>query len=293
MTQTLLVTGASGPLGRRVVELLLEKGEKSIVAATRTPEKLADLAARGVDARKADFDDPATLATAFAGVDRLLIISTDAVMVPGQRITQHTNAVKAAEAAGVKHIVYTSLMNPGPDSPITLAPDHDATEKALEATKMGWTVLRENIYSEGALNTLKQAIQMGQLFSAAGDGKTAYITREDCAQASAAALASSFEGRQTLDITGPEALSRAEMVKIASKLSGKTVTYVPLSAEVLTQNLVAAGLPKPVVDLIVSFDVAIAQGKFDEVSSAVEGLTGRKPTGLADYLAANRGTLVG
>lgn len=293
MAQTLLVTGASGQLGRRVVELLLEKGEKAIVAATRAPEKLADLAARGVDARKADFDDPASLATAFTGADRLLLISTDAVMVPGHRINQHRNAVKAAEDAGVKHVIYTSLMNPGPDSPVTLAPDHDATEKALEASTMGWTVLRENVYTEAALGVIKQAIQTGGLYSAAGDGKTAYITREDCAQCAAAVLASSFDGRRTLDITGPEALSRADLAAIASEISGKTIPYVPLTAEVLAQNLTAAGLPQPVVDLIVSFDVGIAKGQFEVVTNTVEELTGRKPVGVADFVAAQRAALAG
>lgn len=293
MAQTLLVTGASGQLGRRVVELLLEKGEKAIVAATRAPEKLADLAARGVDARKADFDDPASLATAFTGADRLLLISTDAVMVPGHRINQHRNAVKAAEDAGVKHVIYTSLMNPGPDSPVTLAPDHDATEKALEASTMGWTVLRENVYTEAALGVIKQAIQTGGLYSAAGDGKTAYITREDCAQCAAAVLASSFDGRRTLDITGPEALSRGDLAAIASEISGKTIPYVPLTAEVLAQNLTAAGLPQPVVDLIVSFDVGIAKGQFEVVTNTVEELTGRKPAGVADFVAAQRAALAG
>lgn len=286
MAQTLLVTGASGQLGRRIVEILLEKGEKSIIAATRTPEKLADFAARGVIVRKADFDNPASLATAFAGVDRLLLISTDMVMVPGARIKQHLNAVTAAEDAGVKHIVYTSLVNPGPDSPVTLAPDHHATENALDATKIGWTVLRENIYTEAALGVLKQAIQLGGLYSAAGDGKTAYITREDCAQCAAAVLASSFEGRRTLDITGPEALSRADMAAIASEISGKTIPYVPLTADVLMQNLLAAGLPQPIVDLVASFDAGIAKGQFEAVTNTVEELTGRKPTGVADFVAA-------
>jgi len=286
MAQTLLVTGASGQLGRRVVEILLEKNGGTIIAATRTPEKLADFAARGVEVRKADFEDLASLATAFAGVDRLLLISTDAVIVPGQRIIQHKNAVNAAEAAGVKHIVYTSLMNPGPESPVTLAPDHDATEQALDATKIGWTVLRENIYTEGAFNVIQQAIQLGSLFSAGGDGKTAYITREDCAQAAAAALASTFEGRRTLDITGPEALSQADLAKIASDISGKTIPYVPLTAEVLTQNLLAAGLPQVVADLVTSFEVAIAKGLFEEVTTSVEDLTGRKPIRVVDFVAA-------
>ena len=180
---TLLVTGASGHVGRRAVELLLEAKAGTIIAATRTPAKLADLEARGVIVRHADFDNPASLTKAFEGVNRLLLISTDVLGQPGYRLNQHRTAVKAAEDAGVNHVVYTSLMNPGPDSPVLLAPDHHGTETALAESKMGWTSLRENLYAETLLGSVSRAIQMGQHFSAAGDGKAAYITREDVARA--------------------------------------------------------------------------------------------------------------
>jgi len=286
MSSTLLVTGASGQLGRRVVELLLEAHAGPIVAATRTPDKLADFRARGVDVRRADFDDPASLATAFAGVDRLLLISTDAVGAPGYRIKQHSAAVKAAEDAGVRHVLYTSIVHPEPDSPVVLAADHRGTEDALEASRMGWTFLRNNLYADLQTMTLNRALQMGQLFSAAGDGKTSYVTREDCARAAAAALASSFEGRRALDITGPEALSQADLAAIASRIAGKPLTYVPLPLETMIDNMVSAGLPRPAAEAYASFDAGIAQGIFAPVSDEVEKLTGRKPIRIADFLAA-------
>lgn len=289
---TLLVTGASGHLGRYVVELLIEAQAGTIIAATRTPEKLADLSARGVIVRQADFDNPSSLAAAFVGVDRLLLVSTDAVGTPGQRLKQHRAAVKAAEEAGVSHVVYTSLMNPGPDSPVLLAPDHHGTETALADSKMEWTVLRENLYSENLISALGQAVQMKNLFSAAADGKAAYITREDCARSAAAALVSTFTGRWTLDITGPEALSQADLAAIATRITGQQVTYIPLKLEVLIQNMVAAGLPRPLAEAYASFDTAIAQGKLGTVSSAVEDLTGRKPTSVADFLSARREALL-
>lgn len=290
---TLLVTGASGNLGRRVVELLLEAGTApgNIIATTRTPDSLADFANRGVIVRRADFDDPGSLAEAFAGADRLLLISTS--IFGEQRVRQHLAAVNAAEDAGVKHVVYTSLMNPGPDSPVVLAPDHHATETALSDSGLSWTVLRENLYAETLIQTLSQAVQMGQLFSAAGDGKAAYITREDCARASAAALVSSFEGRRTLDITGPEALSQADLAALASNLTGKPVTYVPLETKVMIDNMVAVGLPPFIAELLVSFNTAIAQGKFATVSSAVADLTGKAPISVADFLAAHVESLQG
>lgn len=288
---TLLVTGASGQLGRLAVQFLLESYDGTIVAATRTPEKLADLSQRVV-VRQADFEDPASLASAFAGVDRLLLISTDAVDVPGRRLNQHRNAVQAAEQAGVRHVVYTSIMNPTPDSPAYVVPDHRGTEEALAATSMGWTVLRENIYTDVLLFSLPYAVQTGRLANAIGDGKAAYITREDCARAAAAALADSFDGRRTLDITGPTAISQYELAAIVSQLTGREVTYVPLELETHIQNMAAAGLPRPVAEGLASFDAAIAQGKFSQVSSAVADLTGRQPTSVADFMAANRDVLL-
>lgn len=290
---TLLVTGASGHLGQRVVELLLEAGETSIVATTRTPEKLAHFSEQGVEVRSADFNDPASLPDAFAGVDRLLLISTDAVGEPGLRLKQHQNAISAAESAGVQHIVYTSLVNPGPESPILLAPDHDGTEKALEASSVGFTSLRNNVYAEMLLGSLPQAVQMGKLFSAGGDGKTSYVTREDCARAAAAALVSDFEGRRYLDITGPGALSQADLAAITSDLTETAVIYVPIDSDTLVQNMIGAGLPEPVAHLLASFDAAIAQGKLAVVSTAVSDLTGTPPQTVADFLAENKAVFAG
>ena len=289
---TLLVTGASGHLGRRVLELLLENYEGKIIAATRTPEKLGDFKHRGVILRHADFEDRDSLELAFEGVDRLLLISTDAVDVPGRRIKQHRNAVQAAEKAGVKHVVYTSLMNPGPDSPASVAPDHRATEEALATTGMGWTALRENIYTDVLLLSLTQAVQIGKLFNAIGEGKAAYITREDCARAAAAALTSSFDGRRVLDITGPQAVSQYEVAAILSQVTGQEIAYIPLELEAHIQNMLTAGLPRPVAESLASFDEAITQAKFSAVSSAVEDLTGRKPISIAEFLAAHRDVLV-
>src|SRR5215217_4903439 len=205
--RTLLVTGASGHLGQRVIELLLEANAGHVIAATRTPEKLAHLAARDVEVRKADFGDPSSLAVAFAGVDRLLLISTDALDGTDRRQVQHRNAINAAAQAGVKHVVYTSLTNPEPSSPIAIAPDHYATEQALAASSLDWTVLRNNLYADLFLQSLPHAVATGQLVAASGTGGAGFVTREDCARAAAAALAASSSGRTTLDITGPASVT--------------------------------------------------------------------------------------
>jgi NAD(P)H dehydrogenase (quinone) len=274
------------------VELLLQANAGTIVATTRTPENLSDLSQRGVILRQANFNKPESLAAAFAGVDRLLLISTDALGEPGLRLKQHKAAINAAEAAGVSHVIYTSLVNPGPESAVLFAPDHHGTEEALAASQLSWTVLRNNLYADLLLMSLNQAIQMGQLFSAAGEGKIAYITREDCAQAASAALLSSFNGRRILNITGPEALSQNDLANLATKISGKPITYVPLELDVLIQSMVAAGLPQPIAETYASIDTAAAQGQFKDVSSDFAELTGSKPTAVAEFLTANRNALL-
>lgn len=288
---TLLVTGASGHLGRRVIELLLEGKSGPIIAASRSPEELANLRQQGVVTRHADFNDPTTLAEAFAGVDRLLLISTDVLGEPGLRLKQHLTAVQAAEAAGVKHVVYTSFINPEPGSAVLFAPDHYGTEQALKDSKMNWTILRNSLYADLLFNSFNQAVQLGGLFSAAGDGKTAYVTREDCARAAAAALTADFYGRRVLDITGPEALSQAELADLFSQIAGKTIPYVPLEVGVLVQNMVKAGLPRPIAETYASIDTAVAQGQFENVSSAFEKLTGDQAATITQFLTAQLETV--
>jgi NAD(P)H dehydrogenase (quinone) len=291
-TQTLLVTGASGHLGRRVIDLLLEANAGHIIATTRTPAQLADLAARGVEVRQANFDDPAGLAAAFAGADRLLLISTDMLMVPGQRIAQHQAAVAAAVQAGVKHVVYTSLTRTEPGNPIMLAGDHYATEQALAASPLDWTVLRNNVYTQMLLGSLPRAIATGQLVAAGGDGGVAYVTREDCARAAAAALASAQTGRTTLEVTGPAVVTYQDLAQIASQISNKPVHYVSVSPEVIVNGMVEAGLPPSLAQTLVSFDIGIAQGTLAIVTAALVELTGTAPQSVYDFLLAHREALL-
>ncbi|MFT3769432.1 MAG: SDR family oxidoreductase [Minicystis sp.] len=292
MTKPLLVTGAGGHLGRRVVELLLSQDVGPIIATTRDPDKIADLRARGVDVRRADFDAPATLAEAFAGAGRLLLISTDALDRPGRRIEQQRSAVAAAVKAGVDHVIYTSAPKASPSSPIVVVPDHYATEQALEQSSLGYTILRNNLYSELLLGAIPRAVATGQLIAAAGEGATAYITREDCARAAAAALASSFTGRRILEITGPAALKQSELARIAAEITGKPVTYVPISRAALEDGLQKAGLPAPIAAVYASFDEGISQGLLDVVTSAVEDLTGKAPEDVRSFLSRHKEVLL-
>lgn len=288
----LLVTGAGGQLGRRVVELLLEAGAGDIVAASRDPAKLADLAARGVETRRADFDDPASLTQAFAGVDRLLLISTDALGERGQRIAQHRAAIAAAATAGVKHLVYTSAPGARPQVGGGVIDDHFWTEQALAASPIpGWTILRHNLYAELILQGAGHALSSGLLYSATAGAGRAYVTREDCARADAAALVKG-EGRQILDVSGPAAVTQDQVAALLAALSGKPVAHQNLPLDVLRQGLAAGGLPPHVVGILADFDQAASEGQHAIVTDVVETLTGRAPTSVRAFLEANRAALV-
>ncbi len=282
----LLITGASGHLGRRVLDILLAQGAGPIIATTRKPESLAQYAAKGVEVRRASFtDDPSTLAAAFKGVGRALLISTDDLS--DQRLPQQVNAVNALAAAGATHLVYTSL--PGADtSTVLIAPHHAGTEKAIAETKLGYTFLRNNLYAEMLFFFLPGALASGRLVDARGDGKTAFVAREDCARVAAAALTSTKDARAAYDITGSEALTSDEVVAIASDVLGKPIAHVSVSKDARIDGAVKHGLPRRVAEIMASFDVSIANGELETVTDAVEILTGKKPQSIREFIAANR-----
>jgi len=289
--RTLFVTGASGHLGRRVVEILVEKTAGKIVAGTRKPEKLADLAARGVFVRQADFEDPKGLEAALAGVDRVLIISTDAIDRPGRRLAQHQAAVAAAVSAGVQHAVYTSMPNPE-TSPVVFAPDHLGTEQALKASGVSYSILRMCWYTDYLIPTLAPAVASAKLIAATGQGGAPYVTREDCAQAAAAALASSDSSNKTWNITGPDLVTYAELAKLASDLTGRPVSFEAVTPEERVAQLIAAGTPEFIAKLLVSSQKAIAEGKMGTPTTAVKELTGREPMTVREFLTAHREALM-
>jgi NAD(P)H dehydrogenase (quinone) len=277
--RTLLVTGAAGHLGRRVVELLLDAGER-VIAGTRDPSRLAELAAKGALVRRLDLDDPATLPDAFQGVDRALLVSTDAI---GRRAEQHRNGIQAAARAGVRHLAYTSLLG-APRSSVGLAPEHVATERALAESGVGYTSLRNGVYTDMLLQSLQGAVASGQLVTARGQGGVSYITREDCARAAAAALSSGFEGSRELELTGPEAVTSDALARLASELTGRPVVHVSVPLSALVEGMVAHGLPEPVAKIYASFDTAAAQGELSVVTSAFQELVGQPPQSVRDFL---------
>lgn len=292
-TRSVLVTGASGHLGRRVVEMLLEARAGHVIATTRHPERIHDLARQGVQVRRADLDeDVATISRAFVGAERMLLVSTDALDRQGHRLEQHQRAIAAAVSAGVRHVVYTSIVHPEPGSPVLIAPDHYGTEVALESAGLGYTVLRNNLYADLLLMSLPRAVASGRLEAAAGTGGAAYVTREDCARVAAAALVSDFTGKRTLDVTGPEVVTYALLASLATELSGRPVSYVGLEPEAMRTRLVEGGMPAPVAELMVSFDLGLARGLFGPASRTVTELTGHPPTSILELLENHRAELV-
>lgn len=287
--QTLLVTGASGHFGRIAIETLLEKGATRIIAGTRDPAGLAELAARGVTVRKLDFDDAASLGAAFAGVDRVLLISTDAV---GRREQQHRAAIKAAEAAGVKHIVYTSAPAARPNIGSGLLPEHYWSEQALAATGMDWTSLRVHIYAEAMLMGAVPAVKSGQWFDATGNRARTFVSRVDAARTAVGALLSA-EGKAIYDVTGPETITQAEVVALLSEIAGKPVTRVGLGRDDLQAGIVAAGFSAQMADILVAFDLDTADGYHGVVTNTVEHFSGRAPLGIEAFLRANAAAFQG
>ena len=186
--RTLLVMGSAGSLGRRVVDLLMEARAGRVIAASRSPDKISNVTLRGAEVRGIDPDVPSSLDAAFVGVNRMLIISTDAIDPSGRRLQRNRNVIEAAARAGVQHVVYTSVSGAAPDSVVAGTPHHYETEQMLAASSLGWTVLRKNIYAENLLPALTRAVATGRWETAAGEGYAAYVTREDYAQAAASSI---------------------------------------------------------------------------------------------------------
>ena len=293
MSGSILVTGASGHLGRRVVELLLARSSgMRVIAATRKPDGLSALAALGAEVRRADFDDQASLASAFQGVERVLLVSTDSVDEPGKRVRQHAAAVRAVANAGVQHVAYTSIVNPV-NSKILLSKDHAQTEAELSKSGVPFTVLRNNMYSEYQFAPLQRALASGKLIDAKASGKVGFVTRDDCARIAAAVLAEPPSGNQVLDVTGPETLSSAELVQIASELSGRKLEHQPIPLAALIEGMVQHGLPRPVAEIYASFDAGTAAGDLDVKSDHVERFTGQRPVAMRDFLRENQAAWAG
>ncbi|GAA2060278.1 MULTISPECIES: SDR family oxidoreductase [Streptomyces] len=278
-----VVTGATGQLGRLVIDSLLESvPAEQVVAVVRDEDKAAGLAARGVRLRIADYDDPATLRGAFAAGDRVLLISGSEV---GRRLPQHTAVIDAAKEAGVALLAYTGVLG-GPAADFALADEHKATEEAVLASGLPYVFLRNGWYHENYTAQLGPVIEVGRVVAAAGEGRVASASRADYAAAAAAVLTGEGHEGKAYELSGDTAWSFAEYAAEISRLTGKEVRYTPVGPEEQRANLLAAGLPEQYAGILVGVDEAIERGLLAATPGDLSRLIGRPTTPIGDAIAA-------
>ncbi|MGA1232897.1 MAG: SDR family oxidoreductase [Lutimaribacter sp.] len=277
---TLAITGATGQLGRLVINTLKTKtAPGGIVALARALDKAADL---GVPARLFDYDAPETLAAALEGIDTLLLISGSDI---GRRVAQHGAVIAAAKAAGVRHIVYTSLLK-APHSTLGLAAEHVETEKLLAASGIGHTVLRNGWYTENYAMGLPAALEHNALIGAAKDGQISAAARQDYAEAAAAVLLDAGLQGKTYELSGDESFTLAELAATLSAQVGKEVPYIDMPEADYAAALSGAGLPADLAGFLTHCDADAAKGVLFDEDTQLSALIGRPTTPLSKVVAA-------
>lgn len=276
------VTGSTGNFGSLAIDSLMKQGvpAKDIVAVARSTQKAERLKAKGIDVRLADYADRDALKHAFAGIDRLLLVSGSEV---GKRVEQHNNAIAAAKDAGVRLVAYTSLIA-ADSSPNPLAGEHVATEAALKASGLEWIILRNNWYTENYAGALAGAKATGEIGAAVKDGKVASALRAEYAEAAARALTGSAHAGKTYELAGA-LWGYPELAKAAQELFGRPVTFHTRTEAEQKTALMTIGLPEGLAAFFAAVDVSIEAGSLAHTSGDLEKLLGRKPLGLKEAIA--------
>ena len=273
------VTGATGQMGRLVVEKLKQKvAADSVVALVRNPEKAADL---GVETRPFDYTQPETLVTSLKGIDKLLLISGNEI---GQRLPQHKAVIEAAKQAGVKQITYTSILH-ADSSPLGLAREHLGTEVAIKESGLTYTILRNGWYTENYTGSAKGAVGAGAFIGNAGDGKIASAARVDYAEAAAVVLAGEGHENKTYELAGDEAYTLTELAAEISRQTGKIVPYNNLTETQYADILKSFGLPAGLAEMLADSDTGASKGGLFDDTKQISALIGRPTTPLTKVLA--------
>lgn len=278
------VTGASGHLGRLVVETLLAGNTPAnrIVALVRDPQKVSDFAARGVEVRRADYTQKDSLEAAFKGVERLLLVSSNEV---NQRLPQHKNAIEAARRAGINFIAYTSI--PKADtSEMQLAAEHKATEQIIRESGIPFAFLRNGWYFENYTDQLPSILQHKAVFGSAGQGRVSAASRADYAEAAAAILTADNHENKVYELGGDTAFTLSELAAEISKQTGGEIVYRDLPVEQYAQALIGAGLPEPLARVLADADLGLKRGELLVKSGDLSRLTNRPTTTLAEAVAS-------
>lgn len=270
---SILVTGASGALGSLVVRALGD-GSARVISGSRTPGL--------ADGRRIDFDDAASLRVGFAGIDRLLLVSTDELAVPGKRQQQHRAAIDAALGAGIVYVAYTSMPNPATSPAIFFAGDHVATERILAESRISTGILRNGWYQENLLAYLPQIIADGVWFTAAGAGRIAHVARDDAANAAESLLQSAEPG--IFDIAGPHPLTIEEIAAAVETVLGRALRVVQVDSARLAVELARQGVAAPMIPMVVATEQNQRDGRFEIGAETTRRLIGRAPRPLHDFL---------
>lgn len=283
---SILITGATGFLGKATIDFLLQKGfaANQILALARSGEKAADLSAKGIRIKIGDYLDYSSLVTAFDGVEELFFISGNELSA---RVEQHRNVINAAKETGVKHIVYTSgfRKNETETSPVAfLVQQHIETEKLIKASGIPYTLLLNGLYADVLPGFLGENVLETGVFLPAGNGKAAFTVRLDIAEAAANILLTTGHENKEYVFTNTENTGLNEVAGFLGELSGKQVKYMDPSKAEYLETVTKAGLPPEYAEMLVSFSEAIEQGEFEAVNTDLERLLGRKPTSLFNYL---------
>ena len=279
----IVVTGATGQLGKLVVEELLKTVPASeIVAAVRDQQKAQDLAAKGIGVRQADYTQPETLAAAFAGAEKVLLISSSEV---GQRVPQHQAVADAARTAGVKLLAYTSILN-ADNSNLLLSKEHKATEAYLRQSGVPFTLLRNGWYMENQTGSLAAAVEHGAVLGAAKEGRFAAATRADYAAAAAAVLTGNGHENKVYELGGDESYTLAELAAEVARQTGKPVDFKNLPQAEYAKALTGFGLPEGLASAIADADAGASRGELDTQSHDLSMLIGRPTTSLKQAVAS-------
>lgn len=290
-SHSLLVTGIGGQLASEAVRHLLSHIPGScVIGTTRHPRDAEPWSRLGVDVRLADFDQPKQLDSAFTDADRVLLVSTPTTPQPGLRMAQHRAAIAAMQAAGVQHVVYTSLMGVN-DPRFAMAADHAATETLLQASGMTHTVVRDAFYMDLILARLPTAITTSRWITASGDARIAYVDRRDCARAAAACLLRPALDGRVVRATGPQALGAQDVVDIANAVLGTSMRVEHASAAELPERLVDCGMQPAMASVLASIDAAVAHGAMATVSADIVDICGMTTTRLEAFLVQHRGAI--
>ncbi len=282
----IFITGATGHFGKATIDFLLARGipANTIGALIRDREKATDLISKGINTRVGDYNDYSSLVKAFAGVDKLLLVSGNDIM---NRLQQQENVVNAAKEAGVKHLIYTSFVrkNDTDSSPIAvLAKSHIETEKLIHASGIPSTILKNSLYADVLPLFLGEKVLETGVYLPAGNGKAAFTTRLDMAEAAAVVLTGNGHENKEYILAGNSNYSLTDVAVFLSELTGKEVVYTSPAADVYTNTLVNAGVPLEYAGMFAGFGAAIEQGEFETSTSELETLLNRKPTTLKEYL---------